>query len=698
MKRVWLVGIVAGLAGVGCTTQQDSGVVMGCFGLVNQNVPGQDVVSSQVLTNLYFGGCAPSDNTGMQILERVTPEGAADQAMLTSLCDQDCGKRIAAYAAVHPGIPTGSLSCQTLFASQCPGIGADVGSMSGDTGQFQAGGPADQRFLLNGTITVTINNQAAPPIPANGLVDATLGPCQGAGMNCPVTVSRLDVVANSAFVLAGVAFDTAEVQNQGIGTGSRQAGNMLINPMELELSALEDATQQTTQFHLQTQTLNKNAQNLTLTQFFSSFSLTTTPVTQNGVTVQVTVQMTGQPFGSPPVVGMAPSTDNTKYECTCAECTTVSFASTATDPDNDLQSLAWLLDNNLQGADGTSAPPELDLQLALSPIPANNLHTVSLVATDTRGATSMSSHTFSIADTTPPTITPPPALTIRSCDFPYLGQATATDICSGKAAITNNSPGAFPVGTTVVTWSAEDASGNIGTATQKVTVTQAAQTACCPAGAKIIDGTKMQQGSDGFTHIDGTPGPDCIIGTQNNDKINGMGGDDIIFGNGGQDQIIGGPGNDTIFVGNGTNTTVEGDDGDDRILGGATQDHITGGLGNDIIMGGGGDDVIDGGDGDDFIYGNAGNDTITGGNGIDLLDGGDGIDHITCGDGNDTVSGGVGLNGNDVITCNNGDNFIAGFAGDDHLTGGTGNDTVFGGGGHNTCVGGGGMDVIFCSP
>jgi Ca2+-binding RTX toxin-like protein len=518
-----------------------------------------------------------------------------------------------------------------------------------------------------------------------------------------VTVSRLDVQSNNGFTVGGIAFDAAEVQNQGLGTGSRQAGNMLINPMELEVTALVDATQTTMDFHVQSQTLNKNAQNLTLTQFFSSFTLQGTPVTQNGVTVQVTVTMTGQPFGSPPVASMTSSSPTNKFECTCAECTPVSFVSTATDPDNDLQSLAWLLDGNLQPADGSSAPPELDLQMALKPPPvSNNTHTVELVATDTRGATSGATTTFVVQDTTPPVLTVPPAVTFRSCDFPYLGQATATDVCSGQVAITNNSPGIFPVGTTTVTWTAEDAFGNIATATQKVTVTAASLATCCPAGYNIIDGTKPPffQGQNGITVINGTPGNDCIIGTPNNDSINGMAGDDVIFGNGGgQDTIIGGPGNDTIIGGNGTNSTIEGDDGDDRILGGQTQDTITGGSGTDIIIGGAGDDKINGGDGNDIIYGNAGNDTITGGNGDDLIDGGDGVDTITCGDGNDTVVGGVGpSSNNDVITCNNGNNFIAGFTVNDHLTGGTGNDTIYGGTGHDFCAGGGGTDVIFCGP
>ena len=707
MRRAWQVGVAVVAVTAGCSnaSQTDTGKVMACFGLVNQNVPGQDVFSNQVVTNLYFGGCSAADNTGMQILERVTPEAAADGDMLTTLCDQDCNARIAAYAAAHPGqtVPTSQLSCQTLFTSECPNVEADIGTMSGDTGEFQGGGPADQRFLLNGTITVTINNQAVA-IPASGLVDATMAPCQGAGQNCAVTVSRLDVQSTGAFTVGGISFDAAEVQNQGLGTGSRQAGNMLVNPMELEVTALVDATQTTMDFHVQSQTLNKNAQNLTLNQFFSSFTLQGTPVTQNGVTVQVTVTMTGQPFGSPPVASMTSSSPTNKFECTCAECTPVSFVSTATDPDNDLQSLAWLLDGNLQAADGSSAPPELDLQMALKPPPvSNNTHTIELVATDTRGATSGATTTFVVQDTTPPVLTVPPAITFRSCDFPYIGQATATDICSGQVAITNDSPGIFPVGTTTVTWTAEDAFGNIATATQKVTVTQASDpSVCCPAGYNIIDGRKppFKQGSNGITVINGTAGNDCIIGTQNNDSINGMGGDDVIFGNGGgQDTLIGGPGNDTIIGGNGTNSTIEGDDGNDRILGGATQDTITGGTGDDIIIGGAGDDNINGGDGNDIIYGNAGNDTINGGNGDDLIDGGDGVDHISCGDGNDTVVGGVGpSSNNDVITCDNGNNFIAGFTVNDHLTGGTGNDTIYGGTGNDFCAGGGGTDVIFCGP
>src|SRR5207247_1756972 len=49
-----------------------------------------------------------------------------------------------------------------------------------------------------------------------------------------------------------------------------------------------------------------------------------------------------------------------------------------------------------------------------------------------------------------------------------LGNATATDV--EQVAISNNSPSAFQIGKTVITWTAKDAAGNISNATQTVDV------------------------------------------------------------------------------------------------------------------------------------------------------------------------------------------------------------------------------------
>ncbi|HEB87229.1 MAG TPA: HYR domain-containing protein, partial [Gammaproteobacteria bacterium] len=50
------------------------------------------------------------------------------------------------------------------------------------------------------------------------------------------------------------------------------------------------------------------------------------------------------------------------------------------------------------------------------------------------------------------------------------GPATALDDIDGSLAVTNDAPAAFPLGETFVTYSAADSAGNIGSATQRVTV------------------------------------------------------------------------------------------------------------------------------------------------------------------------------------------------------------------------------------
>jgi hypothetical protein len=76
-------------------------------------------------------------------------------------------------------------------------------------------------------------------------------------------------------------------------------------------------------------------------------------------------------------------------------------------------------------------------------------------------------------DTNPPLVVPPPDITVEATGplTPVdLGTATATDPEDGPLTPTPDTTGPFPVGATVVTWSATDAAGNTGTATQRITV------------------------------------------------------------------------------------------------------------------------------------------------------------------------------------------------------------------------------------
>ena len=79
------------------------------------------------------------------------------------------------------------------------------------------------------------------------------------------------------------------------------------------------------------------------------------------------------------------------------------------------------------------------------------------------------------SDQVPPQITAPAAIsttTTSGCSATgiALGTPITSDNC-GVAAVTNNAPSTFPIGTTAVTWSVTDNSGNTASATQIVTVT-----------------------------------------------------------------------------------------------------------------------------------------------------------------------------------------------------------------------------------
>ncbi len=106
---------------------------------------------------------------------------------------------------------------------------------------------------------------------------------------------------------------------------------------------------------------------------------------------------------------------------------------------------------------------------------------VTVTATDASGNSGEHTITVRIVDTTPPALTAPADIEVGQTELDgspathpeiaaFLAGATATDICDAAPIITTDAPSMFPVGTTVVTFTATDASGNPGVGSASVTV------------------------------------------------------------------------------------------------------------------------------------------------------------------------------------------------------------------------------------
>jgi pimeloyl-ACP methyl ester carboxylesterase len=155
-------------------------------------------------------------------------------------------------------------------------------------------------------------------------------------------------------------------------------------------------------------------------------------------------------------------------------------ASAASDPDGDPLLFTWT------GPFGTLVGPSVEVTL---PLGANQ---VTLAVSDGRGGVASDSVVVSVKDTTAPAVAAPAPVSVvateptgaRGSASPALGAflagATAKDVADPSpiqlaatvnGAVVNNSS-LFAIGTSTVTFSFRDASGNVGRATSQVTVTQ----------------------------------------------------------------------------------------------------------------------------------------------------------------------------------------------------------------------------------
>src|SRR5262249_48775297 len=114
------------------------------------------------------------------------------------------------------------------------------------------------------------------------------------------------------------------------------------------------------------------------------------------------------------------------------------------------------------------------------------MNVVTWTVIDTAGNTASCQQTVIVRDQTPPAITCPATLIVAAnsgCSATHvtLGTPVPSDTW-GVAAVPNDAPASFPLGTNVVTWTVRDNSGNTATCQQLVVVRdQAPPSISCPS-------------------------------------------------------------------------------------------------------------------------------------------------------------------------------------------------------------------------
>jgi hypothetical protein len=173
---------------------------------------------------------------------------------------------------------------------------------------------------------------------------------------------------------------------------------------------------------------------------------------QSNCTATVTVTDPGSYCNRPPVAVCKPLTVTANANCE-GIAAAIDFNNGSNDPDGDALTYSVL-----------PAGPY-----------AKGVTNVVLTVTDSKGASSSCATTITVVDDLAPVVTAPANITVNTdaglciATNVILGNPAVTDNCSGWT-VTNNAPTQFEKGNTTVTWTVTDASGNITTAVQTVTV------------------------------------------------------------------------------------------------------------------------------------------------------------------------------------------------------------------------------------
>ena len=147
------------------------------------------------------------------------------------------------------------------------------------------------------------------------------------------------------------------------------------------------------------------------------------------------------------------------------------------DPDGDPLTYSW----TWTGGSATGVKPTVLLPLGTT--------TITLVVNDGTVDSDPDTVVVTVQDTTPPVLTCPADVTVEqaTADGTVVPlTATATDICDADPTITSDELAIYPLGTTTVTFTATDDSGNSATCTTTVTVIDTTPPVITASGEQIV--------------------------------------------------------------------------------------------------------------------------------------------------------------------------------------------------------------------